>query len=92
MVTGQFRNQSCQLSRVQLINRGVSRLHVWLRPQRPTTLLNTQFRGVETLAMTFLPKHLGVRYENGGHPAEEQKSSKSKTKPISPLPFVQLKL
>lgn len=54
MVTGQFRNQSCQLSRVQLINRGVSRLHVWLRPQHPTMPLNTKFRGAETLGVTFL--------------------------------------
>lgn len=86
MVTGQFRNQSCQLSRVQLINRGVSRLHVWLRPQQPTMPLhNTKFRGAETLGVTFPCQSIwAVHYENGGHQAEKQKNKQIKTKLISP--------
>lgn len=87
MVTGQFRNQSCQLSRVQLINRGVSRLHVWLRPQQPTMPLhNTKFRGAETLGVTFpCQSILAVHYEKWGPSGwETKKQAKIKTKLISP--------
>lgn len=92
MVTGQFRNQSCQLSRVQLINRGVSRLHVWLRPKHPTMPLNTQFRGAETLGVTFLCQSIwAFTTKMGAIRLKNRKTSKSKQNWSPQLPFFELK-